>query len=305
MAGIQDLLIRVHHQPRTRAFKPFEVTYNWTEHRPSGDVTRSHTELVRKLPYRYNLNVAGKRDPSMNWVRLNVPGFGPDGKTRRYGSSEGIDVGPADERHPVTYRWGKNLALGTPYTASRPSSVDSKNPDSDGRELTNGKIIAPTDYVMDNSVQLATAFWDAGESVTYVVDLGSNQAVAAARVSTHQPNARFCHPKSITVAVSGDGQNWKEVGTIQHDDLWNPPGDYEPWEYDQGWKFSKLTAAGRLAYSFPLVFKEKAHARYVRFTCTPLDGKGLGLSELQVFDNVEVKPWPAEIWLPEVASSKR
>lgn len=304
MAGIQDLLIRVHHQPRTRASKPFEVTYNWTEHRLSGDVTRSHTELIRKLPYRYNLNVAGKRDPSMNWVRINLPGFSPDGKTKRYGYSDGIDVGPADERHPLVYRWGKNLALWATYTASRPSSVDSKNPDADGRELTNGKIIAPTDYVMDQSVQAATAFWDAGASVAFVVDLGSTQPVAGVRVSTHQPNAQFCHPKTVVVDLSADGKNWEQAGTIQHDDLWNPPGDYEPWEYDQGWKYSNLPAGGRLAYSFPLIFKEKAYARYVRFTCTPLDKKGFGLSELQVFDNVDVKPWPAEIWLPYVAMTQ-
>ena len=114
----------------------------------------------------------------------------------------------------------------------------------------------------------------------------------------------FCHPKNVTVAVSSDAQNWKEAGTIQHDDLWNPPGDYEPWEYDQGWKYSDLPAGGRLAYSFPLVFKEKPTARYVRFTCAPLEGKGFGLSELHVYDDVEVKPWPAEIWLPSVAMSK-
>ncbi len=92
---------------------------------------------------------------------------------------------------------------------------------------------------------------------------------------------------------------------IQHDDLWNPPGDYEPWEYDQGWRYSSLPAGGRLAYSFPLVFKQKVNVRYVRFTCTPLEGKGLGVSELQVFDNVTVKPWPAEIWLPEVSMRER
>ncbi len=45
--------------------------------------------------------------------------------------------------------------------------------------------------------------------------------------------------------------------------------------------------------------------RYVRFTCTPWDGKGLGVSELQVYDKVTSKPWPAEIWLPEVSMSKR
>lgn len=304
MAGIQDLLIRLHHKPRTGAFKPFEVAYNWTEHRESGDVTRSHTELVTRLPYRYDVNVAGERDPSMNWVRINLPGFSPDGKTKRYGYSDGIDVGPTYERHPVSYRWGKNLALGATYTTSRPSSLDSKNPDSDGRELTNGRVIAPTDYVMDKSVQAATAFWEAGEPVTFVVDLGGNQQVAGVRVSTHQPNARFCHPKTVAVVVSRDGKNWEQAGAINHNDIWDPPGDYEPWEYDQGWKYVSLPAGGRLAYSFPLVFKQNVSARYVRFVCTPLDGKGLGLSELEVFDNVSVKAWPGEIWLPNVVISR-
>ncbi|MRR31057.1 hypothetical protein EG834_12210, partial [bacterium] len=233
MAGIQDLLIRVHHKPRVKAFKPFEVTYNWTEHRQNGDVTRSHTELVTKLPYRYFLNVAGKRDPSMNWVRLNLPGFRPDKSTKGYGYSDRIDVGPSDERHPVAYRWGRNLALGAPYTASRPSSADSNNPDSDGRELTNGKIVPPTDYVRDQSVQPATAFWAPGEPVTVVLDLGSRRRFRGIRTSTHQPNALFCHPKLVAVEVSNDNANWELAGTIQHDDLWNPPGDYEPWEYDK------------------------------------------------------------------------
>src|SRR5208283_4369301 len=78
MAGLQDLLVRIHHQPRAADFKPFEVTYNWTEHRESGDVSRGHTELVTKLPYRYHVNVAGRRDPTMNWVRMNLPGYGPN-----------------------------------------------------------------------------------------------------------------------------------------------------------------------------------------------------------------------------------
>jgi hypothetical protein len=77
MAGIQDLLIRIHHKPLAETFKPFEIAYNWTEHRERGEVTRSHTELVTKLPYRYSLNVAGRRDPTMIWVRLNLPGSTP------------------------------------------------------------------------------------------------------------------------------------------------------------------------------------------------------------------------------------
>ena len=81
MPGIQDLLIRVHHKPRDAGFRPMEVTCHWTEHRDTGDVSRSHTELVAALPHRYAINVAGKRDPTMNWVRINLQGYGPEGKS--------------------------------------------------------------------------------------------------------------------------------------------------------------------------------------------------------------------------------
>ncbi len=303
MAGIQDLLIQIHHKPRAGAFQPFEVTYNWTEHRPSGDVTRSHTELVRQLPHRYCLNVAGRRDPTMNWVRLSLPGSSPDGKTTRYGYSDGVDVGPGYEHAKVAYHWGRNVALGKRYTTSRPSSAASGNPDTGNRELTDGIIIAPTDYMTAKPVQQATAFWDAGEPVSFVVDLGAVQSLAGARLHTHQPNARYCHPKTVELAVSADGQAWEKVGVIQHDDLWKPAGDYEAWEHDQDWKYAALPAGGRLAYGFPLVFPKPTTARLVRFTFTPLDGRGLGISELQLFDKATVSPWPAEIWLPEVAAT--
>jgi hypothetical protein len=107
------------------------------------------------------------------------------------------------------------------------------------------------------------------------------------------------------VAVSADGQSWQTGGLIQHDDLWTPPGDYEPWEYDQGWKFAGLPAGGRLSYGFPKAFMKPLTGRFVRFTFTTLAGRGLGISELQVFDAVTVSPWPKGIWLPEVASSQR
>ncbi len=285
--------MRVCHKPRDASFRPIEVTYHWTEHRETGDVVRSHTELVRSLPHRYTINVAGRRDPTMHWVRMNLQ----DSKAGHPGYSDGVDVGPGWERAKVTYRWGKNLAQGKSYTASRPSSPQSGNPDSDGRELTNGVIIAPTDYVRDKTVQAATAFWEPGEPVTFVVDLENQARIAGVRVSTHQPNARFCHPATVEVAVSEDGQRWQPAGTIRHDDLWNPPGDYEPWEHDDSPAYANLPAGGRLAYSFPLVFTPPLTGRYVRFVCTPLDGKGMGISELQVFEQVAASPWPADIRL--------
>ena len=133
--------------------------------------------------------------------------------------------------------------------------------------------------------------------MTFVVDLESQTPIAGVRVTTHQPNARWCHPATIEIAVSEDGQQWQSAGTIRHDDLWNPPGDYAPWEQDESPAFENLPAGGRLAYSFPLVFAKPLTGRYVRFVCTPLDGKGMGISELQAFAQVDVSPWPADIRL--------
>ena len=292
MDGIQDLWIRVQHKPRDARFRPVEITYNWTEHRETGDVTRSHTELVKSLPHEYDINTAGLRDPTMNWVRMNLQGHGPDAQQAVYGYSDGKDVGTGSEYAKVTYAWGKNLALGKSYTASRPSNTTSQNPDTDGHELTNGVIIAPTDYATSKAVQGATAFWTAGDPVTFVVDLGSARRIEGVRLSSHQPNADFCHPERVELAVSADGKTWQPAAAIRHNDLWKPPGDYEPWEHDDDPSYEDLPASGRLAYSYPLIFSKPLSGRYVRFTCTALKGKGMGLSELEVFDRVNVAPWP-------------
>ncbi len=97
MDGIQDLFIRMQHRPRNARFQPIEVTYNWTEHRESGDVTRSHTERVPSLPHAYVINTAGFRDPTMNWVRMHLVGSNSDDDTYVQGYSDGRDVGPACE----------------------------------------------------------------------------------------------------------------------------------------------------------------------------------------------------------------
>lgn len=303
MPGIQDLLIRVCHRPRDAAFQPIEVTYHWTEHREEGDVSRTHTELVRSLPHRYVLHVAGRRDPTMHWVRVNLQGHGPEGKAVRYGYSDGVDVGPKWEPPRVAYRWAQPLAVGKTYTASRASSTASGNPDGDGSELTNGSVIAPTDSVASQPVQEATAFWDPGTPVNFVVDLERSQRIAGVRVSTHQPNARFCHPQKIEVAVSPDGKIWHRGGTIRHDDLFRPPADYEAWEHDDSPSYAALPAGGRLAHTFPLVFDAPLAGRYVRFLCTPLEGRGIGLSELAVFGQAEVLPWPSDVKLPELSAT--
>jgi len=292
MSGIQDVLIQIEHQPRKAQFQPIEIIYNWTEHRKSGEVTRSHTELVSSVPHTYTINVTGFRDPTMNWVRLNLKNLDPQSRPIQYGYSDGIDVGTKDESKPLIYQLGDNIAQGKSYTTSRPASTESKNPDTDGMELTNGKIIAPTDITTSKIVQAATAFWESGEPVTFIVDLERTQKITGVRVSTHQPNEKYCHPSKVEIAISRDKKNWHSVGRINHNDIWQPPGDYEAWEHDDDPQFNPLPAAGRLAYSYPLVLDNPATARFMRFICTPLSNRGLGLSELEIFNKVIVRPAP-------------
>jgi hypothetical protein len=302
MPGLQDLLIRVHHQPRSAEFQPVEVTYNWTEHRDTGEVTRAHTEVVTQLPHAYRINVAGRRDPTMNYVRLklrdaNPTGSGAPSQPVPKGYSDGVDVGPGSEYPKVTYRWGDLLSSAKSYTVSRPSSSSSGNPDTQDAELSNGILIAPTDHTTSGAVQPATAFWDPGEPLLLVVDLAATQSIGGFRITTHQPNVRFCHPQQVEVAVSTEGQTWQPMGVIRHDDLWKPPGDYEPWEHDDDPSYAHLPAGGRLVYSYPLAVPKPVPGRYVRFLCTPQPGKGMGLSELQVYDQVKVTAWPQDIKL--------
>lgn len=291
LPGLQDLILRVNHKPRSSAMEPIEVTYCWTEHRESGEVTRTHTELVRTLPHRYAINVAGRRDPTMQWVRINLQRAAEKGAAK-YGYSDGQDVGAAFEREKVAYRWGKIVSVDKPYSASRPSSASAGNPDTDGKELTNGIVIAPTDYATSKVVQPATALWEGGDPVTFVLDLEKPAMVAGLRACTHQPNAKFVHPASIEVSLSEDQKQWTSVGTIRHDDLFRPPGDYEAWEHDDDPAYRDLPAQGRLAYAYPLVLEKPVSVRYVRLVCTPQAGRGMGLSEFSVHGTVEKVAWP-------------
>jgi hypothetical protein len=286
MPGVQDVLMQVEHRARDAGFRPIEVTYNWTEHRETGDVTRSHTELIESLPHDYAINVGGFRDPTMNWVRMNLQSDDAADHPMVYGYSDGQDVGTGAEPEMLVYSWGANIARGKAYTASRPSSVASHNPDT-GSELTNGKIIAATDYITSKNVQAATAMWSAGNPLAVTVDLEREQRIEGVRVSTHQPTEEYCHPERIEVAVSANGETWLPGGIIEHNHLWKPPGDYELWEHDDSPRYADLPAGGRLAYSYPLAFARSLRGRYVQLIFTPLEGRGMGLSEIEVFAEVE------------------
>lgn len=284
--GLQEALLQVHHAPQDPTAAPVAVTWCWTEHRTTGDVTRQHTHLVEGADEIWTIDVGGHRDPTMEWVRVELAGAGTVP-----GYDDGIDVGPGYgyDKVRITAGWEDDLALGRPYTVSRPAS--STNPDTGGRELTDGVVIPPTAYAGAYFVQGQVAQWAGDAPLTVTVDLGAERQVRALRVTSHQPGTQFCHAGTITAYAVTDAGT-APLGVIQHDDIWSPPGDHLDWGYVRSEEFAGLPAEGRLAYGYWLVLAEPTTARAIRLDVLPLAGHGVGLSEIQVFSAATVADWP-------------
>jgi hypothetical protein len=279
--GIQMAVMTIHSQPRNATFVPIEVTYCWIEHRETGDLERQHTELVTSSAYQYTINVGGFRDPTMRWVRVNLKGYGSQGYKRGY--SDGQDVGPGAKPPWVRYRWGKDLALGRPYTIM--GAQDERNPDGGG-DLTDGIIAPPDTYVSVKYMPTYVMFArDVSPAIT--IDLGTEQTVSAVRVHAGQEGGfHLSYPDAIKVETSADGNSFASAGLVGFNQVFEPPADFVPWEQDEATTFSSLPAGGRLAYAYRVLFEKPARARFVRITCQSRKGWGMLLSELQVFDNV-------------------
>jgi len=290
--GIQSLLMTAYHEPRDPSFAPVEVTFNWTEYHDGQPVTRSHSRIVDDAEDLWYVNVSGDRDPRMNWVRMQLAdGSVAEGYT-------GGDPGPGAgyDKQVVRFDWLDDVSRGRPYTVSRAASPE--NPDDDG-DLTNGCLTPPTTYWNSNVMRTQGALWESGAPLTVTLDLGAQSPVAALRVTTHQPNAGYAHPAGIVAEISDDGTSWRPYGETGHDALWRPEGNFLDWGYAHSSAYDDLPAQGRLAFPFWILPAATEAGRHLRLTFTLQDGTGLGLSEIQAFDEVVVEDWPdREIWMP-------
>jgi VCBS repeat-containing protein len=296
--GIQSARIAVQHEPRVKGFTPIEITYCWIEHRAGGDVEQRHTELAFSPAHEFKIHVGGDKDPTMKWVRLNLQGSAPANEKP---GTDGNTPVPAPPR--ALFRWGKNLALGCAYQLTGAQSA--KNPDA-GHDLTDGIIAPPDDYVSEKYMPTNVIFEkDAAPVAT--LDLGSAQNIAAVRVHAGQEMGfHLAFPATITVETSLDGTTFTKAGTAEHNQVFEPPADFVPWENDESPKYAALPAGGRLAYAYRVIFPSPQAVRYLRITCTAKSGWGLLLSEIQAFDQVSVDRNPAPpVVLPPLSSAAK
>ena len=194
--------------------------------------------------------------PDDEVVRLNLHGSGPDADAVVYGYSDGQDVGPGDgDAGP--------LPLGTQPGGSAsptPSAAQSdKNPDAGG-DLTDG-IIAPPDTYVSKKYMPTNVIFEKDATSVATIDLGDSPSIAAVRVHAGQePGFHLAYPARITVETSVDGHEFHPAGRAEHNQVFDPPADFLPWEHDDSPRFASLPAGGRLAYAYRVIFDHPTSA---------------------------------------------
>ena len=268
---------------------PVEVTFNWSERKKDYTlVPRSHTQLVSKFPATYTINVGGDDHPIVDSLTVNPKGARGEVK---YGYSDGKDVG-GEKWVGKWATYGKNLALGKPYTTSLPSLTQWGAGDLDGKKLTSGRV-GPS--YTGSSAYTVGVLYNAGTAPEIIVDLGTPQKCAAFRIHIlGYPiwDALNGEVKDQTeVLTSLDGQSFKSVGFFDFNLHWKDlPVNFMWPDYE-----------GLQAYNFFLPMTTPVEARYVKYKLTPK--RMMGVTQVQVLDSFKLEPFALKVALPDPASN--
>ena len=283
--GIGGVRMEVNHKVAVSSGGPVEVTFNWSERQKDYKlVPRSHTQLIDKLPMTYTIDVGGVDHPVVDSLTINLKGARGDLKC---GYSDGKDVG-GEKWVGKWATYGKNLALGKPYTVSAPSSTQWSAGDPDGKKLTDG--IVGSNHSGGLSYRNGP-LWGATQKPEIVVDLGEAQKCAAFRI--HLEGAPWWNPMKgevkdqVEVLTSLDGQTFTSVGFF---------------DFELRWKDLPVNAyvsvgGGVTAYNYFLAAPAPVTARYIKYKLTP--ARALGVTEVQVLDSYQFEPFDLRIALPD------
>jgi len=278
----------VDHKIAAPAKAPLEVTFTWLERQEDySTVKRSHTQLVEKLPATYTVDVGGFDQPIVESLKVNLKGAQGDVK---YGYSDGKDVGG----EKFVGRWatyGKDIAAGKSYTYSAdpaPKKDVWGAEDPDKTKLTDDRV--GSSYTGGPTFQEGP-MWKPGKNPEITIDLGSPQKCAAFRIHMQgypQQDAIKGEVKDkVEVLTSVDGKEFKSAGNFDFRLYWKDiPVNYV-WNDEETFK----------AHNFMLALAAPVEARYVKYKVA--SARTLGITELQVLDSYDSKPFDLKIALPD------
>jgi hypothetical protein len=285
-AGLYSVRMEANHKVTATSPTPLEVTYDWSERQPDYSlVERSHTQVVEKLPFTYDINVGGADHPVVKTITINAKGARG---TLKYGYSGGKD--PAGAKWVgkwVTY--GKNLAMGKPYTLSVPPAENSWDAgDPQTKKLTDGRV--GSSYSGGASYKEGP-LWKNGTTPEITVDLGESQKASAFRIHIHgypaQDAIKGKVKDEVEVFTSNDGKTFASAGKFDFNLRWKDiPVNYM-WPDDEQFN----------AYNHTLTLDKPVDARFVKFAVKP--SRMTVVSEVQVLDGVKAEPFDLKIALPK------
>ena len=80
VCGLYAVRMEAAHKPASEKGHPLEATFTWDERQEDyTTIRRSHTQLVDRLPFTYEINVGGADHPVMESLRINLQGEPTDG----------------------------------------------------------------------------------------------------------------------------------------------------------------------------------------------------------------------------------
>ncbi|HQK92892.1 MAG TPA: right-handed parallel beta-helix repeat-containing protein, partial [Armatimonadota bacterium] len=283
--SLYSVRMEANYAPSDAGPTPLEVTFGWAERQTDYSlVERTHTQLVTQLPARYIVNVGGADHPIMRFLRVQPRGLEP----AAYGYSDGIDAG--GERHvPRWVTYGRNLAVGKPYTVSVPSNDDWGAGDPEGKRLTDG-IVGP--YYAGGVTPTYCLGWNDGQVVDITIDLGERQHCGGFRIHLGGGWPWWDALKgevrdTVEVLTSTDGEQYISRG----------PFDLNPWRKDLPINLMLPDEETLGAYLYDLALPEPVDARFVRFRLTAR--RSVCVSEVQVLDEIRSEPFDLRIALPD------
>ncbi len=284
--SIYAVRMEADYTPRDSSFKPLQVTFEWSEQqRDRSLVKRSHNQIIRTLPFKYDINVGGTDHPIVNWVRVHQAGTGADLKE---GYSDGKDAGGTK----FIGKWlstEKNLALAKSYTLSRPSH-DNWGAGDDGKKLTSGA--GGPSYAGGASYR-SGALWMEKENPVITVDLGASSKCASFGLSLHgYPwwDALKGEVKDkVEVLTSEDGKEFKSQGFLKTDLRWVDLPVNFMWPDEE-----TLTSA-----MFRCIPADPVAARYVKFQIT--NKRIINCAGIEVLDSIKAEPFDLRVALPDEA----
>ncbi|WP_347243071.1 discoidin domain-containing protein [Thermogutta sp.] len=285
--SIYSVCMEVRHQATGPTFEPLDVTFTWDEVQSDRSrITRSHRQRIDHVPMRYTINVGGVDHPIVKSLRIECPI-----------NSKGTHHGYSDTRsglgQRVTDVWqelGRNLLIGKSYKINVEPTGAWGADDPEGRKLTDG-VVGPN-YAGGTSMRYAVGFDEKNGPAEITVDMQQPQQIAGFGIHITAGWPWWDALKGevrdeVEVWTSLDGQTFARQGTFNLN-LWRReipinhmlPDD----ETAQGWNYI-------LPLSSPVT------AQFVRFRITAR--RSLGVTEVQAFDRIDVRPFDLRILLPD------